>query len=69
MSFKFRGIDLSKTAFNLQELKVAITKIKLYSSSFYSADDFGIDADEIWDIINHKLIPLDVEIDALLKTA
>ncbi len=29
-------------------------------------DYFGIDADEIWDIINHKLLPLKKEITALL---
>lgn len=31
-------------------------------------DYFGIDADEIWDIINNRLIPLKSEIKALLTT-
>lgn len=29
-------------------------------------DYFGIDADEIWDIINNKMIPLQKDIEALL---
>ena len=31
-------------------------------------DYFGIDADEIWDIINTKLLPLKNDIEKLLKT-
>jgi len=30
-------------------------------------DYFGIDADEIWDIINNKLLPLENQITSLLK--
>ena len=30
-------------------------------------DYFGIDADEIWDIINHKLLPLRSDIKSLLE--
>lgn len=32
-------------------------------------DYFGIDADEIWDIINHKLLPLKSDIKKLLHSA
>lgn len=31
-------------------------------------DYFGIDADEIWDIVNNKLLPLKSQIDTLLKS-
>ena len=32
-------------------------------------DYFGIDADEIWDIINHKLLPLKSDIQKLIDSA
>lgn len=74
---------MSKTQFDLLDLLESIKKIKLYSQDFTNADDFyhdqksfdasmmqfvGIDADEIWDIINNKLIPLENELKNLIDS-
>jgi len=41
-------------------------KIKAFRN-IIAHDYFGIDADEIWDIINHKLLPLKSEVKSLLE--
>lgn len=45
---------------NLKALLESIDKIILYSKEFS-------DADEIWDIIHHKLVPLKHDIRELLR--
>lgn len=48
-----------KIKFELLSLLEAIEKVQLYSQDF-------LDADEIWDIINNKLIPLKNSINTLV---
>lgn len=58
----------NKIRFNLLVLMESIDKIKLYSKDFRNIiahDYFGIDADEIWDIIQSKILPLKNDIENL----
>lgn len=68
---------------HLEALLESIEKIKLYSKDFTNADDFyhepksfdatmmqyyfGIDAEEIWDILQNKLLPPQEDIENLKK--
>lgn len=51
--------------FKKQHTEIPWQKIKDFRN-IIAHDYFGIDADEIWDIIQNKLIPLKTDIQALL---
>jgi uncharacterized protein with HEPN domain len=54
------------SSYKIEHPQIPWQKIKNFRN-IIAHDYFGIDADEIWDIINHKLIPLKDEIEKLLE--
>ena len=54
------------SSYKTEHPQIPWQKIKNFRN-IIAHDYFGIDADEIWDIINHKLIPLKDEIEKLLE--
>ena len=56
---------LDKT-FKTDHAEIPWQKIKNFRN-IIAHDYFGIDADEIWDIIHGKLLPLKSEIEVLVK--
>jgi len=68
MQFVVIGEVISRldTDFKTQHSDIPWQKIKDFRN-IVAHDYFGIDADEIWDIIQNKLLPLNENIELLLK--
>ena len=68
MQFVVIGEIIYRLTDNFKEINKHIPwqKIKNFRN-IIAHDYFGIDADEIWDIINNKLIPLEKDISILLN--
>lgn len=68
MQFVIIGEIISKldNHFKTQHSNIPWTKIKDFRN-IIAHDYFGIDSDEIWDIIQNKIKPLKVEIEKLLN--
>jgi uncharacterized protein with HEPN domain len=62
---------MSKNSLNLYGLLEAIQKIEDYTREFDNSthDYFGIDADEVWSIIQKHLLPLKSDIQKLSQEA
>jgi uncharacterized protein with HEPN domain len=69
MQFVVIGEVISRLDENFKSLhnNIPWQKIKDFRN-IIAHDYFGIDADEIWDIIQNKLLPLKEDIEALVKT-
>jgi len=67
MQFVVIGESISRldTNFKNTNKNIPWQKIKDFRN-IIAHDYFGIDADEIWDIINNKILPLKIEIEKLL---
>jgi uncharacterized protein with HEPN domain len=68
MQFIVIGEIISRldTRYKEEHINIPWQKIKDFRN-IIAHDYFGIDADEIWDIINHKLLPLYGDIEKLLE--
>jgi uncharacterized protein with HEPN domain len=58
-------IDKLDTSYKKENSHIQWTKIKNFRN-IIAHDYFGIDSDEIWDIIQNKMKPLKIEIEKLL---